>query len=516
MNVAEQQDTKYDKLIYGKNPTEKIVGIEVIDNQAELYVQDETGDVEVFTVPNKYWLLSSSELGNNCQKLKGNLHYKYGKRFESRKDFLKFRRMYKNQDCFSIYDAKESLMVKDGYTYFKDLKLSDVSCLAFDLETTGIEHNDDSKILLISNSFRKNGKVVKRLFAYDEYPSQGAMLVDWCTWVRAMDPSVLLGHNIMSFDIPYLKFIADNEEVELQLGRDHNASPIHIETDYESKFRIDGSRDQHYHKVKCHGRELIDTFFLSVKYDMASKKYESYALKKIIQQEGLEKPNRQMYDASQIRFNYKDPIEWKKIKAYCIDDADDALALYDLMAPPFFYLTQSIPKSFQTIIESATGSQINSLLLRSYIQEGHSIPKASPPIFYQGATSFAIPGVYRNLYKVDIKSCYPSAILIYNIYDKQKDPDGNFLKFMKYFTNQRYEYKRLFKETKNPMYLHLDTSSKFLINSGYGFLGAAGLSFNSPELAEKVTRYGREFLNKAILWASGKPSSFWIEKLNES
>ena len=178
------------------------------------------------------------------------------------------------------------------------------------------------------------------------------MIDAWCNWVREMNPSIIAGHNIYTYDFPYLNFVAKSNGTTLALGRD--GSDIYIASK-PSQFRIDGSRSQEYHKVRVYAREILDTMFLSVKFDIASKKYESYGLKSIIKAEGLEKTGRVMYDAGQIRFKYKDPTEWEKIKAYCEHDADDALSLYDLMSASVFYSTQCVPKSFQSMIESATG-----------------------------------------------------------------------------------------------------------------------------------------------------------------
>jgi DNA polymerase elongation subunit (family B) len=396
-------------------------------------------------------------------------------------------------------------MVKDGYTYFKGLNPKEVSILSFDIETTTLNPREASaKVLLISTTLRKNKELIRKLFAYDDYEDQEQMIKDFCDYVNDTNPSILLGHNIYSFDIPYL-----NHFYELDIGR--NGSKIKIEKNYESKFRVDGSRDLHYHKVRCYGREIIDTMFLAYKYDIG-RKYESYGLKKIIAQEGLEKEGRIFYDASQIRFKYQDLKEWELIKQYCIHDSDDALVLYDLMSPAFFYLTQSVPKSFQSIIEGASGSQINSLMVRSYLQEKHSIPKATQTNIFEGGISFGIPGIYRNCFKIDIRSAYPSSILIHKLYDKEKDPNGYMLKLCEYFTYKRFEYKKLLKETKNPKYEALDASSKIFINSIFGFCGASGLNFNSPFIASKITKSARDFLEQGMLWGTGKGKEYWVNE----
>lgn len=492
-----------DRLVFGKSALEKIVSVEPQDEFTELFIED-NGFIRREFVPNKYWLLSSRQLRKDWVRLKGELHYKWGKQYKTREEFLQYRNVFKKDDVYSIFDPKESFMVKDGLTYFKGMSLKDVSILSFDLETTGLDSKDeDAKVLLISVTYRnsKTKTLSKRLLCYDDYKTQGEMLEDFCAQVRAFNPSVIVGHNILGFDLPYLRGIAEKENVELVLGRDD--SPIQFDS-YESQFRKESNQFIKYNKCRVYGREIIDTLFLSIKHDVASRKYSSYGLKSIIREEGLEKQNREFYDASLIRFNYTNSNEWEKIKRYCEDDADDALALFDLMAPPFFYMTQSIPKSFQSMIESASGSQLNSLMIRSYLQEGHSIPKTSPQVEFEGAISEGNPGIYRNVHKVDVSSLYPSIILQYEVYDRAKDPNANFLNMVTSFTETRLKYKRLLKQTGDAKYDALQGAFKILINSAYGFMGAPGLAFNSPENAAFITMKGREILTKAIDWSRVK------------
>ena len=487
------------QLIYGKNQIVNIVSVEPNEDTATLFVQENSGEIGTIEVPNRYWLLCNKNLDGSFTKLNGNLYYSWGKQFKKRSDLFLFKKQYPKEDFYSVTDPKESLMIKDGYTYFKGMKPSDVSILSFDIETTGINPEDiEAKVLLISNTYRSNGVTKRKLFSYSDYSSCVEMLLEWANWVREINPSIICGHNIYSFDLKYIATILLKNKKTLNLGRDGSA--LRFET-YESKMRIDGTRDLHYNRVRCYGRELIDTMFLSYKYDIG-RKYESYGLKKIISQEGLESKDRVFYDASQIRFKYKDPNEWEKIKDYCLHDADDALKLYDLMIPPFFYMTQSVPKSFQSMIESASGSQINSVMVRSYLQEKHSIPKASTTVEYEGAISFGNPGIYRNVFKVDVASLYPSIMIEYKVHSPQKDPNKNFLNLVQTFTERRLYHKSLAKTDK--YHDDMQAAFKIFINSCYGFLGSTGLNFNMPEGAAFITRTGREILSKSIEWAQAK------------
>ena len=484
------------KLIYGKNNIERIVSIEPKEDIIEIFIEDKEGNVCSQIQKNAYWILSNKQIDNKFVCLKGDLYYKYGRQFKNKKDFYIAKKAYQEHDIFSISDSKEAIMVKDGYTYFKGMKYDEVSTLSFDIETTGLTHDTNSKVLIISNTFRKNGKIIRKLFGINDYNSQAEMLYAWINWVKEINPSLLIGHNINGFDFPYINYVCNMEGIDFSIGRD--GSNIKINTNYEATFRVDGNRDLHYHKVYCYGREIIDTMFLAYRYDIG-KKYESYALKPIIKTEGLEASDRVFYDASKIKDNYKNLEEWEKIKAYAMFDADDALKLYDLFAPAFFYMTQSIPKSFQSVTESASGSQINSIMIRSYLQEARSLPKQSEEIKYQGAISFGNPGIYRNVFKIDVASLYPSIMIQHKVHDPEKDPNRNFLQLVETFTSLRLEYKKKAKENK---YCDdLQASYKIFINSCYGFLGTGGLLFNSPSNAEFVTKTGREVLQKALDWA---------------
>lgn len=488
-----------ESIIFGKKCIPGLVSCEVSEGKLHTFTQ-EAGVIKHSTYQNIYWILATSQLDGNFEQLEGELPFKFIKTYKHEGAYFSDRQRYKEREIYSIHDQKESAMIFRGFTYFRGLKLEDVSVLSFDIETTGLHHDEDSKVLLISNTFYKDGVKTSKLFAYDDYPTSRMFFEAWANWVRDIDPSVIVGHNIFSYDLPYLNYCAKREGVFLKLGRDKSFARFEP---YKSKFRKDQTQFIEYNRCHIFGREIVDTMFLAIKYDI-SKKYESYGLKSIIATEGLEKADRQFYDAAQIRFKYQDAQEWAKIKAYCEHDADDALALYFLMVPSFFYLSQSVPKSFQSIVCSASGSQINSILVRAYLQEGHSLPKASEAVDFEGATSFGRPGVYKNVSKADVSSLYPSIMITYNVFDPIKDPNQVFTQMVKYFTDERLSNKKKAKETNDKYYRDLEQSQKICINSAYGLLGTNGLAFNSPHNAALITQHGREILKKAIDWAEAK------------
>jgi DNA polymerase I len=286
----------------------------------------------------------------------------------------------------------------------------------------------------------------------------------------------------------------------LILGRD--CGEIEIE-DKPRQKRKDGSQSYTYNRVNIFGREVIDMFFVSIDYDIA-RKYESYGMKAIVKAEGLEKEGRQHYDASKIKDDWYDLEKRKAIIEYAEEDADDPIKLFDLMIPAKFYLTPHIPKPFQIMTESASGSQLNVFMVRSYLQDGYSVAKADEAIPFEGAISFGNPGIYRNVFKVDVASLYPSIMLQNNISPRSKDFNNNFITTLEYFTKERLSNKKKAKETGDRYYKDLEQSQKVVINSAYGFMGASGLNYNYPEGAAEVTKNGREIITKAVNWAENK------------
>lgn len=492
-------------LVFGKSDLKRIVGLEVEHDNVEIFQQDDEGNVTSHKLDHEYWILADKKINNDFARLKGDLHYKWGYRSDNK---LIFERNVKNirykYDTYSIRNYEEACMVKDGYTFYQDLQLKDISLLSFDIETTGLDPTDKhAKILCISTSYRCMGRQFNRLFRYDQCGNDEArMLTDFFHYIRVQNPSLIIGHNILSFDLPYINQRCRDFGVDFNIGR--NGSDVKFD-DYLSKFRIDSTRTQEYSKVTIYGREIVDTYFLASSFDV-SKSIESYALKPMIKQLGLEKEGRQYYDAGSIRENYSNPIEWEKICQYAADDAEDPIKLWDKMGPLYFNMAPHIPKPFTEILLTASGSKINAMMVRGYLQDGHSIPKGDmiEKGSFEGALSWANPGIYKNCFKIDLEALYPNIMLQYKVFDIDKDPNGYLLQLVSIFKEKRLEYKRKAAETGDKYWEEMDTTAKSILNSFYGFLSANRLNFNSLECAAFITEKAREIITYTVKYFSGE------------
>jgi len=498
-------------IINGKNKENNIVNISVDSEYSKVYVFKEIdGKVTHDALPYRHWLLAKNKPNDSFKELSGSQPFKYYKDYDSFEFLTAVKAKTYGPNYFTIQHQAENFMIRNGHTYYKGMKSSDVSMLSFDIETTGLSAHTSS-LLLITNCFRKQGKYTNKTFSIADYLDEADMIDAWVGWVNQMNPSILIGHNIVMFDIPFIatRYELTTSGEKLRLGR------LNTELEIESRareLRKDGSQTYTYHRINCFGREIVDTFFLSIKADIA-RKYESYGLKSIIKQEGLEEEGREFYDASKIGANWHIPEERTKIIAYAEADSRDPIKLFDLMSAPFFYLTPHIPKPFQIMIESATGSQINALMVRSYLQKDMSVAQGSDSVEFEGAISFGNTGIYDNVFKVDVSSLYPSVMRVYNIYPEGKDYNNHFLKMLEYFTVERLKNKKLAKDTGDRFYDDLQNAQKVVINSAYGFMGARGLNYNHPKGAADVTRYGREVVTKACVWATGHTLKKAVKKI---
>ena len=494
-------------LIYGKDTTERIVNISHKDGAIYAFTESATGEVtQSDAIPWKPWAISSKNVQGSTV-LDGTQHYKYLHHFSSLTEMKEKRNKVYELDMYTVWNMAEQFMLIEGATYFKGMNIKDVSVLSFDIETDGLKHTDNSKVFMIGNTFRKGDVIEKRLFNLKDYGNDcGALIHDWCLYVQQCNPSVLLGHNIISYDLPYLNHVASLNGVALLLGRD--SSEI-VFDERPSKFRKDATQKYEYFNPTIFGREIIDTFFLSVKFDLG-RKYNSYGLKQIIKQEGLEKEGRAFVDAVKIKQYYdSDTAMYALACEYCKDDSEDALKIYDLMIAPTFYFTQTVPMTFQQMIGRASGSQLNSLMVRAYLSKGHSIAKGNKSEGFTGALSLGIPGIYNEVFKIDAVALYPSIMRQYKIFSQLKDPKRYFSELVEYYAIERLKNKSLAKETGLEYYKGLEQSQKVVANSFFGFLGAPGLNYNYPEGAALITKYGREILEKTIMFSTNKDYNYW-------
>jgi DNA polymerase elongation subunit (family B) len=87
---------------------------------------------------------------------------------------------------------------------------------------------------------------------------------------------------------------------------------------------------------------------------------------------------------------------------------------------------------------------------------------------------------------------------------------------VEHFANERFELKRLYKETLDSYYKDRDATAKVFLNSAYGITITNGLNYNSPAIGSKITAETRDVIDLALNWASGQGKDFWMKKFKDA
>ena len=230
-----------------------------------------------------------------------------------------------------------------------------------------------------------------------------------------------------------------------------------------------------YPKYEIHGRHVVDTFLLTVFYDVSTRELEGFELEEVA-----------------AHFGVKETA------------AVAARKISDLLSPSYFVQAQIFPYSYQDVVVRGNATKIDALFLREYLHRRHSVPQfGEPRPFAGGYTDLFQEGIVRNVWHGDVQSLYPSLMLAFNI-KPRPDELNLFLPLLRDLRQFRLRAKSNAKTAKDGMQRqHLDAMQqtfKILINSFYGYLGFSQAHFGDFNAAEEVTAKGRETLKTMLDW----------------
>ncbi len=482
-------------ILFGADPIKGIAAVETRESEAVLYIRDGDTVTEV-REPFVPWLIVAdrdaipSEWKNiEVTELAGE-GYRYlvslpnWKAFQSARDTLRL----KGVDHLAYPNPEKQFLLRSGKTLFKGMTFDDVHRMQFDIETSSLAADDDSgRILLIAVS---DNRGFEAILDGDEAET----LAMFVRTVRERDPDVLEGHNVFGFDLPFISARARKLGVSLSLGRDGS------EVTYAAERTIPmGPTSRPFVPAHIHGRHIIDTMFSAQRFDIARGQLDRYGLKECAQVYGLAEPGRVYIPGDRIAELWESEPE--TVKLYARHDVRETRRLAALVCPAEFYLTQMVSDGYQTVATTGTGEKINSIMIREYLRQGHAIPQPRPGRAVAGGyTELRAAGLIRRVVKCDVESLYPSLMLSMKI-KPASDTLDVFLPALEELTRRRFEAKGKAKSESTPpsertYWDGLQNSFKILINSFYGYLGAAPFHFNDMDAAERITTSGQRIVKQ--------------------
>lgn len=431
--------------------------------------------------------------------------------------FRKARRVFYDsdnlqQDFFTYGDPAAQYLLHSGKTMLKGLTPETAHRMQFDIEAyreDGFPDAEVDPIIVMSMTDNRGWKKVLYVerdwggytfdipsTVYDRFQTEEEMLRGFIQYINRRDPDILEGHNVFAFDLPYIKRRCELYDLHFSIGRDGRAPYCY---DAEKKF---GERDIKYTNFVVGGRTIIDTMFLSIDWDVYTRKLDGVGLKDVARVLGVAPEGRTYIAGDDIARTWReDP---GTVLRYALDDVYETRGVADQLISAQFALCQILPLPFQKVHLGGKASSIQSIFVREYIRQRASLPLPPGGIQKEGGyTDIFRTGVYDRVWYADVASLYPSIMLHFDI-QPERDHLKLFQKILRQLTDLRFTTKAAMEaEKKNSgRYGELEARQnafKIIINSFYGMLGAGNIAlFATVSEADRVATTGQALLKRMI------------------
>lgn len=506
---------EHNPLLFGHDERPAVIAVEPVGHFIRLFfrtngrVHFHDEPFQPFILVNDPGMVSGCRVPCAVRELTGDDFFRFQLLFDSwnecltARDFLaaKTGKSYSSTDAPYLFlpDLSHQYMLASGTTLFKGFEFSELRCLALDIETGCAEgygfsnpEREEDRIISIALKDSHGEEIVLR----GDQLTEPDMLRALNEVIQRCDPDVVTGHNIFRFDLDYIGRRAQRHGIRLTWGR--NGSQPHVTA--HARWNL-AEKALEYPRWDIYGRHIIDTYFLVQHYDVAGRNLESHGLKAVARHFGIAADDRTYLAGDSISAVFQHDPE--QLYRYNLDDVRETLSLFRLLGYPWFLQSRMFPYSFQNCVIRGNATRINALFLREYLHRGHAIPlrtSASVP-FEGGYTESSIQGVVAPVVHCDVASLYPSLMLTYHL-SPAKESLGLFLPMLAELRRFRLAAKQAAREAaedgERHYYDSLQQVFKVLINSFYGYLGAAQHNFSDPAVAAEVTRLGRVTIRNMI------------------
>ena len=391
-------------------------------------------------------------------------------------------------DIYNIPTPKRPIDFKP----FKIPEYNELKLIYMDIETTGL-NPDESEIISVGLMREENGKTENLIISRKDFDERSliSQTIQKLNILCNNGYSVLVGHNIFNFDLPFIASRAEkygiNVPYDIVKERFTNISSA-------SMF----GKPIQFHNIVWRGYKklnIIDTMHQLGIYDKSANKLTNYKLKPSVIQLKLREDKRTELSYEEIMESYKTG-NWGLIDEYLIYDLEDTKLLTDFLLPQVYYQLQIVPGlTLQALAVASPALKWEKILENHYYDV--EMPQADVKCHYQGGLVSVNAGLYHNCAKIDVSGMYPSIQLNYDLCSS-KDPNNFYLSVLEFAMKERMVLKAEYKKTGSLAANAKQNAYKILNNGGYGFTGTQNCAYNCMKTAALVTAYGRLIVQKMI------------------
>lgn len=379
-----------------------------------------------------------------------------------------------------------------------------LSYLSLDIETNGI----DGEILSIAFCGQGHEEI---LMQGDEkqwptdlpltwFPDEKRLLQGFLKRLAELDPDLVLGWNLINFDLDYLERRCRHHRIPYSLGRGRETARI-LQPQQAGQPRIASIPG----RVALDGIDNLRAAFWSFEsFSLGHVAHELLGRKKLI-----ESTNQKI---DEIRRLYRE--DRPALAAYNLEDCRLVEAIFEKTDLLNFIIQRSVMTGLSLGRQGGSVAAFDNLYLPRLHRAGavafdigaqkHSI--SSPG----GYVMDSLPGLYENVLVLDFKSLYPSIIRTFQIDPlgmarPGEDPIPGFLdaSFSRHETILPQIIATLWQQrdqAKQEQNASLSQAIKIIMNSFYGVLGSNSCRFYDPRLASSITRRGHQIIQRSKAW----------------
>ncbi len=392
--------------------------------------------------------------------------------------------------------AREGFLEAHGPRVRSSNYTPSLSVLSFDIETDGLEGTLFSIAAAGAGGDRVWMVGEDAPSARIEFvPDERSLLRAFLEHVRTVDPDVLVGWNVVEFDLKYLEQKAAALGVRFELGRDRGIARVLAPRSERQPF-----------VARVPGRVVLDGIAC---LRAATFQFESFRLEdvgRLLLGRG-KKIDHTANPVDEIRRLYREDRE--ALAAYNLEDCRLVLDIFEATDLVGFVVQRQTLTGLPMDRQGGSVAAFDNLYLPRLHRAGFvagEVARDDEEIVRSpgGYVMDSVPGLYENVLVFDFKSLYPSIIRTFKIdplglHTPGDDPipgfeGGTFARenhILPELIETLWAARDVAKREKDAA---RSRAIKILMNSFYGVLGSGGCRFFDPRLASSITRRGHEIM----------------------
>ena len=381
----------------------------------------------------------------------------------------------------------------------------DIEC-AFDgqLYSIGAYGDDIQKVFMIGE---QKAQTLNESHDYiDWLCDEKSLLLAFITWLKQVDPDIIIGWNVINFDFDLLQKRCDLHKIPFAIGRDGK-------TPY---WRKNHASEQRF--ISISGRVVLDGIDL---LKTATYNFPSFSLENVANTLlGLSKKVSDV-DNRLAEINHNFQHNKTALAAYNLEDCRLVSLIFEKTDLLNFAKLRAQLTGLDIDRVGGSVAAFTNLYTPKLHRAGYIAPNMGDGtqgfVSPGGYVMDSIPGLYNDVLVLDFKSLYPSIIrtfkidpmgMIQGLLQKDSQPERVIAGYDEaYFSRDEHFLPDIIQslwaerdKAKADNNAALSQAIKIIMNSFYGVLGSTGCRFFDPRLSGSITKRSHDLLKTTRQW----------------